>query len=158
MIDLLKVCSIFDECTEQQMAEIAKFCQMASFSNNQRIFEAESRAEFLYIVVEGAIELRFKVTHFTASKEIILDRKFKGDFFGWSATTEPYVYTLSAVTMNDSKLVKIMADDIKALCEKDNRLGYLLMKNICEVISERLSAMQRILMDMVRERFKEKEI
>ena len=97
-------------------------------------------------------------SHYAASKEITLDHKFGGDVFGWSAMTEPYIYTLSALSVQDSELLQFKADDLKTLCKRNSHLGYILMNNISEIISERFSAQQRILIELVRQRIKEKEI
>lgn len=157
MIDLLKEAAVFKDFTSQELIEISKICQRVAFKSGERIFEAESPAEYLYIVSQGAVELRFKVTHYFASKEITLDRKFNGDAFGWSALTEPYIYTLSALTMQDSKLLKFKANDIMKLCTDNNHLGYHLMKNIAEIIGERFASIQRILIDVIQQNLKEKE-
>ncbi len=158
MIDLLKECRVFKECSDQELAQTAKICQKVSFKNGEPIFEAGSSAEYLYVVGTGAVELRFKVTHYQASTGIALDRKFRGDAFGWSALTEPYVYTLSALAMQDCELVNLKANDMKGLCNKNNHMGYVLMKNISEIIGERFASIQRILIDVIQQNLKEKEL
>ena len=158
MIDLLKECRVFKECSDQELAQAAKICQKVSFKNGEPIFEADSSAEYLYVVGTGAVELRFKVTQYQASTGIALDRKFKGDVFGWSALTEPYIYTLSALAMQDCELVNLKANDMKGLCNKNNHMGYVLMKNISEIIGERFASIQRILIDVIQQNLKEKEL
>ncbi|MFQ6113592.1 MAG: Crp/Fnr family transcriptional regulator [bacterium] len=157
MIELLKEARVFKECTSQELQEIAKICQRRAFKNGERIFEAESPAQNLYRVAEGAVELNFKVVHYHASKEMTLDRKFKGEAFGWSALTEPFIYTLSAIAVQDSVLLTIKANDIKKLCTENNHLGYVLMKNIAEIIGGRFASVQKILIDMIQQNLIEKE-
>jgi CRP-like cAMP-binding protein len=157
MIDLLKQARVFKEFTRQELQEIAKICEKISFKNEERIFEAETPAKYLYIVVKGAVALNFKVTHYHALKEMTLDRKFRGEAFGWSALTEPYHYTLSAKAMQDSELLRIKEEDIKRLCAEDNHLGYILMKNIAEIIGERFASVQKIVIDLIQQNLSEKE-
>lgn len=157
MIDILKEARVFKEFTTQELQEISAICEKITFKSRERIFEAETPAEYLYIVAEGAVELNFKVTHYHALKEMTLDRKFKGEAFGWSALTEPYHYTLSAITMQDSELLRIKADNIKRLCAENNHLGYILMKNIAEIIGERFASVQKILIDLIQQNLIEKE-
>lgn len=156
MIYLLKESRVFKELTDDELQEIAKFCQRVSYKFGDRIFEAETPAEYLFIIGNGSVELRFKVTHYYASKEIVLERKFKGDALGWSALTEPYIYTLSAITMQDSELLKFSAKDIRRVCEKNKYLGYILMKNISEIIGERLTAIQRLVIQIIQKELDEK--
>ncbi|MFQ5650003.1 MAG: Crp/Fnr family transcriptional regulator [bacterium] len=158
MIDLLRVSRVFKELTDDELQEVANCCQRVSLEIGERIFEAETPAEYLFIVGRGSVELRFRVTHYHATKEIILERKFKGDTLGWSALAEPYVYTLSAVTMQDSELLKLKASDIKGVCEQNKRIGYVLMKNISEIIGERFASIQRLVIDLIQDNLNEKQL
>lgn len=157
MIDLLRECRAFKECTDQELAETAKICQKVSLKSGERVFEAKSSADYLFVVSEGTLELRFGVTHYHASKEITLDRKSQGDAFGWSALAEPNIYTASAVATEDSELLRIKANDIEKLCKENNHFGYILMKNISGIIGERLASMQMMLMDLIQQDLIEKE-
>jgi CRP/FNR family transcriptional regulator len=158
MIDLLKESTVFKGCTTQELEEVAKVCQRITVKSGERIFEAESPAEYFFLVGEGGTELRFKVTHYYASKEITLERKFKGDAFGWSALTEPHVYHLSSLAMQDSELLKFKTSDIEKLCEANNHFGYVLMKNASEIIGQRVATVQRTLIDVIQQDLKEKEL
>lgn len=157
MIELLKQARVFKEFTTQELQEIANICERITFKSGERIFEAESPAEYLYIVAKGGVELQFKVTHYHALKEVTLDRKLEGEAFGWSALTEPHHYTLSAMAMQDSELLRIKANDIKKLCAENNHLGYILMQNIAEIIGERFASVQKLLIDIIQQNLIEKE-
>ncbi len=157
MVDLLKESRVFKEFTTQELGKIANICARIALKDGERIFEAESPAEYLYIVAEGAVELHFKVIYYHALKEMTLDRKFKGEAFGWSALTEPNIYTLSALAMQDSELLRIKANDIIKLCAENNHLGYILMKNIAEIVGERFASIQKILIDVIQQSLKDKE-
>lgn len=157
MLDLLKETRVFKGCTIQELQDIANFCQRTTFKNGEYIFKAKSPAEYLYIVQEGVVELRFKVTLYLASREITIDRKFEGNVFGWSALVEPHIYTLSAIAVKDSELVRINEKDLKRLSKENHHLGYTLMKNISEIIGERFELLQKILIDFIQKDLKEKE-
>ena len=123
----------------------------------ERIFEAKSPAEYLYVVNEGMVEIRFNVTYFNATKEITLERRLKGDALGSSALSKPNIYTLSALAVQDSELIKFKASDIKQLCDENAHLGYVVMNNISEVIGERFASVQKILVDVIQQSLREKE-
>ncbi len=158
MIDSLEEFSLFKECTKQELEEVSKICERITLKNGDRIFEAGSPAEYLFAVGEGSVELRSTVTHYQAAKEITLDRKFQGEIFGWSALTRPYIYTLSALTMQDSQLLKFEAKELKRLCEDNNHFGYILMKNVSEIIGERFATIESMLIDVIQQDLKEKEL
>ncbi len=157
MFQILKESRLFNECTIQELNEIAKICKKITFKTGERIFEAKSFAEYLYIVSEGAVELRFTISYYNVSQEITLERKTEGEVFGWSALTKPNVYTNTALAIQDSELLSINERDIKELCAKNEHLGFILMKNIAEIIGERFQMVQKMLMNEIQQNLKEKE-
>jgi signal-transduction protein with cAMP-binding, CBS, and nucleotidyltransferase domain len=158
MLQILKESRLFNECTDQELNEIANICQKITFKNGERILEARSSAEYLYIVSEGVVELRFTVNYYNASEEITLEQKARGEVFGWSALTKPNVYTLSALAVQNSDLMRLHEKDIKELCAKNDHLGYVLMKNLAEIIGERFQIVQTMLINEIQQNLKEKDI
>ncbi len=158
MFQTLKNTRLFNECTNQELHEIDNICEKITFNEGELIFEAKSSAKYLYIICEGAVELRFKVNYYNASQNITLDRKTVGEVFGWSALTKPNIYTLSAWALQNSDLLRIDEKDIKELCAKNDRLGYMLMKNIAEIIGERFELVQKMLINEIQQNLKEKEL
>ncbi|MFQ5604664.1 MAG: Crp/Fnr family transcriptional regulator [bacterium] len=157
MIDLLQQARVFEDLNTQEIAEVAKISHKVTFKNGERILEAETPARYLFIVGEGLVELRFKVTLLGGTVEITIDQKFNGTSFGWSALTEPYRYTLSALAMRDTELIRIKANDIKRLCEQNNHLGFVVMKNIALIIGERFGTIQNALIAEIQQNLKIKE-
>lgn len=157
MHQMLKEHRLFKECTDQELGEIDNICQKITFKENEIIFKAKGSAKYLYLISEGAVELLFEVKYYNASQNITLDRKTKGDVFGWSALTKPNIYTLSARAAQNSDLLRINEKDINELCAKNDHLGYILMKNISEIIGERFELIQKILIYEVQQNLKDKE-
>ena len=48
-----------------------------------------------------------------------------------------------------TKVLSISADDLMALCEKDNHMGYIVMKNLASIISSRLKRHRLALLSAV---------
>ena len=158
MLDLLKEVRVFEGCTTRELQDISKICQRMTLRNGERVFEMQSPAEYLYVVAKGAVELKFTVTHYRVSKEITLDRIQQKEAFGWSALGEHRSYTLSASAVADSELLRINAKDIEKLSAENNHLGYILMKNIADTIGERFDLVQRMLIDLIQQNLKAKEV
>jgi CRP-like cAMP-binding protein len=158
MLDLLKEARVFEGCTTQELRDISKISQRMALQNGERVFAAQSPAEYLYIVAKGAVELKFTVTHYRVSKEITIDRVQQKEVFGWSALGKHRTYTLSALAVGDSELVRINAKDIEKFSAENNHLGFILMKNIAETIGERFDLVQRMLIDLIQQNLKEKEV
>ncbi len=98
------------------------------------------------------------VVHYTVQQDFTIDRKAPGDMFGWSALTEPYRYTLSAVVTKDAEALKIHRLVIKRLCEQNIFFGYMLMKNIATIIGERFALARQMLTEIIQQDLSEKEL
>ncbi len=158
MLNLLEEARLFKECTSQELLDINDVCQKISYKNGECIFKAGSPTEYLYVVSEGAVELRFKVNLYQSSQEITIERISEGEVFGWSALAKSHTYSLSAFVVKDSNLLRIKEKDLLRLCTATHHLGYILMKNITEIISERFELVQKMLIDLIRKDLSEKEI
>ncbi len=158
MLDLLKEVRVCKGCTEAELEEVAKICERVTFKSEERVFEAQRPAEYLYVVGTGLIDLRFSVTHCLASAEITLDQIGKGEIFGWSTFAYPYVYTVSAIAAMDSELLRIKQDDLTRICTGNSHLGYGIMSRIAQTIGERFALVQKILVNEVQHGISEKEL
>jgi CRP-like cAMP-binding protein len=146
MVSLLKEARIFEDCTTQELEDIATICERVSFTSGESLFEANSPAEHLFLIIKGLVELHFNVTHYNAA-------------LGWSsALTQPRVYALSAMAVKDSELLKIRVNDIEKLCMESNHLGYVVMKNISETISKRFQVLRHMLIDEIQHELNQKEL
>ncbi len=158
MLDLLKGVRVCKGCTEAELEEIAKICERITFKKGERVFEAQCPAEYLYIVGKGLIDLRFSVTCYLASAEITLDQIGKGEIFGWSTFAHPYLYTVSAIAVRDSELLRIKQSDLNQICTRNSHLGFGIMSKIAQTISERFALVQKILVNEVQHGMKEKDL
>ena len=159
MVSLLKEARIFEDCTTQELEDIATICERVSFTSGEYLFEANSPAEHLFLIIKGLLELHFNVTHYNAARKITFERVKQGEILGWSsALTQPRVYALSAIAVKDSELLKIRVNDIEKLCMENNHLGYVVMKNISETISKRFQVLRHMLIDEIQHELNQKEL
>ena len=104
-----------------------------------RIFEQDDYAEFLYLVVNGEVTIRYKphdgpvmtVTHVQP-----------GGIFGWSAAMNNPAYTSGAICTLDSEVLRIRGTDLRMLCDKYPDLGKIILDRLAGVIAERKHSQQ----------------
>ena len=77
--------------------------------------------------------------------QVTVDIVTKGDAMGWSAVIEPYVYTLGARCIDDSKAIAFDGVKLRELLNKDIKLGYAFMHATAKVIATRLTHTEIIL-------------
>lgn len=157
MIDLLKEAKLFEDLLPEELEQIQKLCEVRNLKKGAQIIAAGEPADYLFMVVEGEVELRFEVVYSNASTEISLDRKGRGESFGWSALIEPYQYSLSAFAVKDCELLQLRGRDIEKLCKENTHLGYVMMNSIAKLIGQRFSAMEKALVTEIQRSLREKD-
>ena len=158
MLDTLKATGAFAGCTTSELEKVAEICDRLTVKKGERLFEPDSPAETVYVVVDGSIELRFYATYYHEPQPIPVDRLFKGDLIGWSAVTElrPH-FTLAAVALEDTVLLRMPGERLRDLCAANHHFGYVLQKNVAGIIARRFTLVLNMLIGTVQDSFKRRE-
>ena len=127
-----------------ELEQIARLCEKVQFLNGDKILNRSEQAEFFYIVTKGKVNLCFNVSILSVDREIVVDTKHAGDVFGWSALMEPYMLTLSAYCDEDCELIRMPGRDVLSLCQEQNHIGFILMRNLGKIVGSRLAKIQFI--------------
>ena len=142
-IEFMEKVEIFQGLINEQLAEIIKCCQEKEFQDETRLFEKGEDADYLWIVMEGVVDLRLDFPGLASSEENTLSSISEGGAFGWSAIVSPNKYRLSGYsTAKGCKLVKVERESLLKLFEKDPDIGYLVMSNLATVIGARFHNLQ----------------
>jgi CRP-like cAMP-binding protein len=132
----LKKISFFQDFTEDELRSLQNICYEESYKKGDFIFTDGSPAEHLYVLKKGMISIEIEIT---GGKHIsVLTISQFAESFGWSALVEPFSFTASARCVEDSTVFSIDGEKLKALIEKDYRMGFLIMRRVAKTISERV--------------------
>lgn len=121
------------------------------FSNEEVVFEQNQRAEKLYILVDGRVEIRFKPED---GESLTVTEIEPGGVFGWSAALGRDVYTSCAVSNMKSSAFSVLGDELRRLCEQYPDTGVIILERLAEVIAQRLQKTHAYVVDMLREGIK----
>jgi hypothetical protein len=77
--------------------------------------------------------------------QVTVDTIARGETMGWSAVVEPYIFTLGALCIDNTRLFALDATKLRGLMDEDCDLGYKVMKAIAKTIASRLSHTRIIL-------------
>jgi len=144
----LKRSEVFLGLDDSDLAKIAALpsCRALDYQTGEMIFQAGKKAEYLYIIKEGQVDLVMEAS--SSSKQptkVVIDRATTGGTFGWSALVKPHFYTGSAICAQSSKVVAVSGVELTALFEQDNHLGYQIYQRLCQVIGARLRNIEQVL-------------
>ena len=87
--------------------------------------------------MEGSVDLYYAASG-DPKDQVLVGEINPGEPFAISAMIEPYTFTATARVAAPSRVLRIDAKALRALCEVDCRMGYLLMKQIATMALERL--------------------
>jgi len=127
--------TLFEDLEPHQSALLRPIFQPSYQPAGTVIFEQDSLAEYLYIVVEGEVNIRYKPEDGPALN--VAHVRPEG-VVGWSAAIGRPTYTSSAICTQECQMLRIRSYDLRSLCEQHPETGELLLDRLATLIAERL--------------------
>jgi CRP-like cAMP-binding protein len=133
---ILEKVDMFRGLTPQQLESLAKISEEKKYRGGQAVFTERSSGAEVYIIKKGkvCIELGLKGKPNTAT----VQRLSEGQIFGELALVDKRNRSASAVCDSDCEIITIDRDRLDELFEQDGRLGYTVMRNLAQLLAERL--------------------
>jgi CRP-like cAMP-binding protein len=139
-VSALKEFTFFKDFNDEQLTKLSALAREENYPANAQIYQKGDTAIGLYLVTKGKVVL-FMDNYLGPHRppmQVTVDIITKGESMGWSSIVEPFLYTLSALSMEDVKLIAFDALALRNLMEEDCTLGYRVMKAVAKVIAMRL--------------------
>lgn len=146
--ELLRRYPFFGFLNPEQLRQVAMMTEERELPKNTILFTIGEKAEMLYFLVNGRIDLHYIVEdkHLPElRKDFHIGSINPGEVLAISALVEPYELTSTAVTTTPCTLLQIHAASLHQLCEQDHDLAYGLQKMIAKTAMERLHATRILL-------------
>jgi len=148
--EALRTCELLEGLSEEELQKIAGVGHEERREGGCVIFAEGSEATTLYILQEGKVRLEYQICpqpDFCREIAIALDRR--GQVFGWSALVRPRRLTATARCVGEVTLMAIEGSDLNDIMEKNSHIGFVVMKNLAEVIASRLREAKRLVGERV---------
>lgn len=98
------------------------------------IFEQGQLAHYLYLILEGNIDIRYKPYDGPLITVTTLER---GAIFGWSAVIGNDTYTSGAVCKDGCQAIRMRSRDLHKLCAKETEAGRIILNLLADSVSSR---------------------
>jgi CRP-like cAMP-binding protein len=142
--DELAQTSMFHGIPLTGLERVALLAEEVSSPADTHLFRGGEKADRVYLIQDGHLDLTFSLTLAEAESEITIDHKGQGDSVGWSAVIAPHVYILSAVCRNAVSLLAFDGPALIELCEEDPRFGSVFMRNVAGIVGARVARFQQM--------------
>jgi len=138
---LLNEINLFQGIHYEVVEKIAHSCTEEEYAKGTILFEKGEKAKYLYILLEGKINLVIQ-----NGGSLVYSLTESGEVFGWSALIEPGIYTASGISAANLKVVKIQREKLEKIFDLYPHAGVKILKRIGGVFSKRLSNAYRDLL------------
>ena len=135
--ELLRRYTFFALLDEAQRKAIAQISDEIHCDAGTKFFEEGESADALYLLLTGSVDLYFNLLT-EEHKEAPIGEVNPGEPFAISALIPPHILQHSARAGKACRALKINALALRALCDNDARMGYILMRHVTKAAMERL--------------------
>jgi CRP/FNR family transcriptional regulator, cyclic AMP receptor protein len=125
---------LFGGISSRVMKEITDICVEEVYDKGTTIFNQGERAENLYILREGTLNLMVK-----NGGSLVFSLSEQGEVFGWSSLFESGRYTASGICDTDLKVFKIERKELYKILKHNAGDGFIIMRRLAGVIANRLN-------------------
>ncbi len=108
------------------------------------LFRQGERADHFYLVKSGCVSVEIPAI---TGPTLQMQRLESDALLGWSWLIPPYRWHFQAWVEVDSEVIAFDGAMLRARCERDPRFGYELLKRFAGLMSERLDAARRTMID-----------
>lgn len=145
LLKLLSATRFAEGLSNPQLQALCRAARMVELPAGRRIFQEGSTEDDIFIVFSGHVRLSM---HVPGRGDVTFLTAGPGDLVGWSGLIGDGRMTASATTVVDCQLIALSGCRLRELCASERDLGYVLMKRIAQVLSQRLLATRLQLMDL----------
>jgi CRP/FNR family transcriptional regulator, cyclic AMP receptor protein len=150
-IEKIQNYSLFTGLTINELEKIAPLCQRRTYESNSVILTPDTFSAELFILEGGNDAIQIEVPLSKFGNNIVIHTLTKGETFGWASLGFQHIKTARVRCLERVEVVAINAKGLMDLFERDNHIGYIVMRNLADIISNRLSNTTVAFRHMMRE-------
>lgn len=140
-IPFLKNISILKGITQEQLETVAAICKDIVAKEGEVLMKEGEPGDTMYLFVSGEVEFSTTATLKIPKKGFETAESIGGKlnasfvpFFGHMAIFEDAPRSATIRALKDCALYEIHKDDFYRICDEDNNLGYILLRNMIPIL------------------------
>ena len=130
----MKPAAIFEDLNENMINLLTPLFEVFSCQPGTVIFQQGDRAEYLYLVIDGKVDMSFKPYD---GNPMTISHIDKGELFGWSAVVGSHTYTSTAMAIEGVKAYRIHGSDLLRFCREHPEAGKDILERLADGVSSR---------------------
>ncbi len=143
----LKKQMLFSELSDAELDMIAKKIADEQYSKGKPIFQAGEATKGIYLVKSGKVEISLLTADGWKQPLAVLS---ENQIFGeLSVIEDKKTHGANATAIEDTAVLRITADDFKALEKSDTLMMYKIMRTMARIASRKVNSMNEKLMKLL---------
>ena len=126
--------SMFTGFDKEKMDLLRPMFKELSFPAGTVIFQQGERAEFLYLVINGTVDMSFKPYD---GMPMTVSHVEKSGLFGWSAVVGSEKYTSSAIAIDAVNAFRVRGSELRQFCIEHPEAGKTILERLADGASSR---------------------
>ena len=144
----LNQCSLFKGVLESDLEKISDLCEGETYKKGCRLFDDSDPADTLFLIRTGIVTIH--LFSITPAYDITITKLFAGDVLGEFSLLKNKTRQTAATSLEEVEVWKIDTAKLKELIVGDSELGFVIMSNLSDIMSERIKARNRRILNMTR--------
>ncbi len=136
----LKKAELFQSLNESQLTDLLSHSAETPYAAGQTIFTQGNQADYLYVLIQGTIELAVRAEEKIAIMTSRVEKE--GMVFGIPSLLEPFRYNVSAKCLTPCRVLRFEANYIKYKIDNDPKMGIEIMRKLASLYFNRLNELR----------------
>jgi CRP/FNR family cyclic AMP-dependent transcriptional regulator len=151
--EVLCPCELFAGLDTSELAKIAAIASEEVYEAGEFICVETEQADRLFILCQGRVQVHCRLhSPLEPDGEMTIEEVEPGRILGWSSLVKQRQFTASARALEPATAVAIDADELNALFDRDAHIGFVVMKQLAEVVASRLRRTRELCRQEAQER------
>jgi CRP-like cAMP-binding protein len=142
--DIVANNDFFSGLSEEHLEFLLQHSKEQRFGAGEIIFRQGDHADRFYLVLRGEVTVEIPAIY---GPPMQMQNLGRGKILGWSWLITPYRWDFQARAVQDSEVVRFDGGVVLRRCEKDAEFGYEIMKRFSLLMSERLTAARKSMIE-----------
>ncbi|MBI3158863.1 MAG: cyclic nucleotide-binding domain-containing protein [Chloroflexi bacterium] len=135
--EILRVVELFDGLTDDELSAVVAVCRSRRFNEGDSVAEQNSPGTEMFIIEEGFVEVAVDSNDNNPRKVIV--NLGSGQTVGEMSLVDQGPRSATVRAISSPTVVQVISQtDFETLCDRNTRIGYVVMRNIAADLSFRL--------------------
>ncbi|MBU2541642.1 MAG: patatin-like phospholipase family protein [Candidatus Omnitrophica bacterium] len=136
-LSILDSLPLFLDLSHLEKKLIASKLELVEFERGKIIYKKADPPDYFYCMVSGRVEIYHAAAKTRKPQDVIIEHVRRGDYFGSISSLTGQPHTVSARTLNDCLLLRIVRKDFKYILRKVPKFGSFLSRSLSRRIRQK---------------------